>query len=96
MMRCPPFLALHRLQRSMRNIDAGGEFPISKGYNLLSDSLNGKGNATPWEVNLKGRVKVVAAQKTIKSRIYLVQQPRLLSRCDGSRTGDEGVAGECE
>jgi hypothetical protein len=70
-MRCPPFLALHRLQRSMRNIDAGGEFPISKGYNLLSDSLYGKGNATPWEVNLKGRVKVVAAQKTIITRFNL-------------------------
>lgn len=27
-----------------------GEFPISKGYNLLSVSRNGKGNATPWEV----------------------------------------------
>lgn len=27
-----------------------GEFPISKGFNLLSVSRNGKGNATPWEV----------------------------------------------
>jgi hypothetical protein len=27
-----------------------GEFPISKGYNLLSVSRNGKGNATPWGV----------------------------------------------